>query len=484
VGHQFVVRGAEHSGLQQTLFDARWKLPWERSERCGTTGVFQLVVTSPVLSSDGAKVAYVETGTANGAILRILRWDADSSTDGIGGLPDQYLSAGSNWSACNPQPNSCLFGLPFSGNPAASESSPYYVYSNDTLYVGDDSGKLHKFVGIFAGTPSEVTTAPWPITLGATVLHSPVFDSGSGNIFVGDSNGNIFYVKDTGSSAGVCSTSSNGGQVPCIGTTNGASNGPTSDALGGSIDDAPIIDGSTGRVFFFNGTIPSGSTCSALGTNSAVVQTNTSLNDKVVLCIANDGTAGIITQMKSGAFDNAYLSSSAGNQTGKLYFCAKGQGDTDLPVLYRVGFNAVGKMNSALDAGSLTFVDSAGEGCSPITEVYNTATSTDWLFLSVGNHAMLGTCQVLNMGCVMSLNVTSGAFPAGITAGYPLPAGAAGPGNAGSSGIIVDNVANTATYPQASSIYFSFLSNSTAARLCNTATSVGCAVKLTQAALQ
>jgi membrane-associated protease RseP (regulator of RpoE activity) len=42
VGHQFVVRGAEHSGLQQTLFDARWKLPWERSERCGTTGVFQL----------------------------------------------------------------------------------------------------------------------------------------------------------------------------------------------------------------------------------------------------------------------------------------------------------------------------------------------------------------------------------------------------------------------------------------------------------
>ena len=53
----------------------------------------------------------------------------------------------------------------------------------------------------------------------------------------------------------------------------------------------------------------------------------------------------------------------------------------------------------------------------------------------------------------------------------------------GPSGIIVDNDANTTTYAQASSLYFSNQGNSTAGVPCGVTTGVGCAVKVTQAGL-
>ena len=53
----------------------------------------------------------------------------------------------------------------------------------------------------------------------------------------------------------------------------------------------------------------------------------------------------------------------------------------------------------------------------------------------------------------------------------------------GPSGIIVDNDASTASFAQASSLYFSNQGNSTAGVPCNAITGVGCAVKVTQAGL-
>jgi len=52
----------------------------------------------------------------------------------------------------------------------------------------------------------------------------------------------------------------------------------------------------------------------------------------------------------------------------------------------------------------------------------------------------------------------------------------------GTGGIIVDNVANTTTYPQASSIYFApIASNLTCG---DGTTNTGCAIKLTQSGLK
>jgi hypothetical protein len=85
------------------------------------------------------------------------------------------------------------------------------------------------------------------------------------------------------------------------------------------------------------------------------------------------------------------------------------------------------------------------------------------------------------------LDVTLTAWPPlAVNKGYPLPDGPSG-GNgvtAASSGIVVDNIAASATYQQASSIYFSFAGDAVTGAACNGATAVGCAVKLTQSGLQ
>ena len=107
----------------------------------------------------------------------------------------------------------------------------------------------------------EVTTGGWPVDVGPAnvAMSSPAFDSGSNNIFFGDALGDIKYVKETGSVTGVCSSSSNGGVEPCLGTVNGTASGPTFIALGGSIVDGPLVDTTTGTVFFFNGKANAGS---------------------------------------------------------------------------------------------------------------------------------------------------------------------------------------------------------------------------------
>ena len=75
----------------------------------------------------------------------------------------------------------------------------------------------------------------------------------------------------------------------------------------------------------------------------------------------------------------------------------------------------------------------------------------------------------------MSVNVTS--TPATLTIAHSI-AEIGGP-----SGIIVDGFADTTTYPQASSLYFSNQGNSTSGIPCSGTVGVGCAIKLTQAGL-
>src|SRR5260370_1108866 len=147
-------------------------------------------VSSVVLSVDGTKVAFVENVGTN-ATLRILKWNAgDGTATRFPVAPSNTLAAGMNWSTC--PAGSCMSSIAFSGGPATdTKSSPFYVYANnaDILYAGDNSGRVHKFTGVFFGTPAEAG-APWPITVDAgAVLTSPIYDSGSGNIFVGDSMG-------------------------------------------------------------------------------------------------------------------------------------------------------------------------------------------------------------------------------------------------------------------------------------------------------
>jgi hypothetical protein len=405
------------------------------------------IVTSVVLSLDGSKIALVETA-AGGATLRILKWKSGEGTAiNLPATPTTTLTAGQNWTAC-PAANSCLASMAFNNGAADTGSSPFCDYNADTIYVGDNNSALHKFTGVFTGTPTEVITGGWPITVNGTHnLTSPVFDSVSQNIFMGDDQGRLSYVREVGSLAGACAS----GSPPCLGTPN--------IALGGAIVDGPIVDTTAGRVFFFDGT--------DTANHGSVVQTDTALGNARTAIIGGITTG---SDIHSGAFDNAYL---GGNfTTGHMIVCGKDSAANNTPALHRIGFAASGLMNTASD-GSLTLATANGVECSPVTGLFNG--TTDRVFFSVQNDANQTTAGCLSgaQGCVMSLDLGGSWPPAAVTHGVSA--------RGGTSGIIVDNVGTGA---QQANIYFTFRTNSTAAVPCNGVSGIGCAVKLTQSALQ
>ena len=120
---------------------------------------------------------------------------------------------------------------------ADTDSAPFYDYGgSDTLYVGDDIGKMHKVSGAFNGTPILDTVSGWPVTASTQTpprLNSPVYDSVSGNIFVGDAGGYLHQFAVVG--PGTVHTS---GRLE-TNTVN--------------VFDSPIVDSTTELVYTFIG---------------------------------------------------------------------------------------------------------------------------------------------------------------------------------------------------------------------------------------
>ena len=97
------------------------------------------VLTSPVLSLDGTQLAFTQTaGTA--ASLVLIKWNA---FDGPGVQTPVTLTSTdpASYAACPTRPCMTTFAL----NANDTNSSVYYDYGNDSIWVGDDAGKLHQF---------------------------------------------------------------------------------------------------------------------------------------------------------------------------------------------------------------------------------------------------------------------------------------------------------------------------------------------------
>ena len=407
-------------------------------------------LTSPVLSLDGTKIAFVETGTT-GAILHVLKWKSGEGTASAPRTPTTSTSSSSTWTTCVGTTNSCMFNLQYTPN-ANTNSYPFYDYANDTAYIGDDNGVLWKVTGIFKGTPAPAT-GTWAsgVTVHpGSVLTGPVYDSVSRNIFVADASGRLSYVRDTGSTVGTCAA----GSPPCLGST-------TQDVSAGSaqpVVDPPIVDSTTGKVFAFDmgGSSPQ---------TAQVMQTDTALGNAVTATMLNGSSHN---HTHAGAFDNSYFNG-APFTNAHLYACGR-PANNYAPELFSIGFNSTGTMNSgAATAGPvLGGVGGNGQECSPLSEIYDTTTNTDWLFLGVTK-----TCggTIGASGCIYAFDITSG--PPAVAASVVAEPG-------GTSGMIVDNVSSSG---QAQSLYFSTLGAAT----CGTSGGgnvSGCAVKRTQSGLQ
>ena len=379
-----------YSGCTGTVPEVYWQYNTGYAQN-STTWDHSIASTSVVLSLDGSQVAFVETASGVASLV-ILKWASNSSLVQMDTSSNNVTAA--NYHACTAP---CMTRLTFSNSPSDSDSSPFYDYDADALYVGDDAGVLHKFTHIFGtGTPAEATGS-WPITVSSGVaLTGPVYDSntgssnGSGNIYVGDRVGNLWFVKETGSTVGACVALET---PPCLGQNSLAIGDGSTRPL-----DAPIVDSSSEHVYAFTGCEGSGVNCGDLNSFAEVVQSPVALGTGTV--VTDDlGASSRESNTYDGDFDNNYYSGDYTN--AHLYACGNLTGDNPR-TLYQLSFNSAGQLNSTVVTGPALSAASSS-ACSSITEIFNG--TTDRIFTSVANAAVPSGCS--GTGCVMSFVVTA-----------------------------------------------------------------------------
>jgi len=389
------------------------------------------IPASVSVSLDGTQLAYVEdlmTGGANFHVLTI-------GTTGNNGASATAAVAPSiqNGVTLNSTNNASDWSIPLTpdGIPADgvenSTTAPFIDYTTNAAYVTTytwsphGAGYIYKISPVFGGgTPAIVWAALVDCSSSGPpgAPSSPVYDSLTNDVFFTDTGSRIDYVNDTGASPTVTC-----GNVGTYDDT--AANPPVVDVINEKVYGAFNDNSANEYVTQISATDPTGS---SLGVT--VGGENTTYTGPYGVDFSND-------------YYNCDVSVSPCSGTPLLYAAGEDDTGTD-PVLYAVGFGPDLAINSP--ALSDTFLTTGAADASPVAEFYNATTSTDYLFVGVTNNCA-ATLSGGTGGCVMSLDITSGP-PTVNSSTTALPA-AGGP-----TGIVVDNDANTTTYPEASSIYY------------------------------
>jgi len=418
------------------------------------------ILTSVTPSLDGSQVAFVQT-SAGAASLVVLKWKAGTGTPSA---PDVLSSTpAAMYRGCTVP---CMTVIPFGNGANDTGSSVFTDYGGDTIYVGDDAGNLHKFTGVFSGTPTEAG-APWPVSVsaGGEGLSSPVLDPVSGNILVGD------YLV---SASPNCATAGCGFLYTVNAGTAKVTQSARLDYIFGLVE-GPVVDAAAGTVYAFVGA-DSGfqsvaSPCGVRVPCSGVFQLSTTF--AMDAAGTEETTGDGFEFMLPGTFDNAYFTSAnQASPTGNLYVVGNtGAADN---TLYQIPINS--NVMSAANTGPVLSVNfdngsmTAGMG---MIEIFSNA--HDYIFTSVLTWASpaavtAGCTSSLADGCVMGFDVTSGVISAATT-----PTGASTAAN-GASGIIVDNTVTAVA--GASNIYYTPLANQTCTLPMMQAG--GCAIQISQ----
>jgi hypothetical protein len=357
------------------------------------------VVTSVVLSLDGSQIAFIQTPPLPTiANLVLLKWKA-SISGATSTSPDPITAVpASQYPTCTAP---CMTTIALSGIANDTNSSPFYDYFDDALYVGDDNGSLHKFHPVFSsGVPVEVGGG-WPVSLALGLkLSSPVYDSGTQRVFVGSGFNGL-----------------SGGQLfSVIATTGGIFQTSAQLAKGNGIASGPIVDSTAGLVYVFVGTDTGGIACVNGGTTcSGVYQFSTnSISSGGRETPVSEGSAVAGFPIYIGSFDNSYYTSA--NATGSLYVCGQTGGKAYLfKIPIGFGFMSPVPISEGQFAG---LIAPGNVPCSPITEVFNPSLNsgvdsggpqgTDKIFLSAqGTDTVNGCERAGNGGCVWALPATS-----------------------------------------------------------------------------
>jgi hypothetical protein len=391
------------------------------------------VPTSPALSLNGTKVAFVESAAGNAAHFHVLAWKSGDGQDATNLQNTLLPKAITTFSTTSPAAGSGTATDLVLGTATDTISSPFVDYVRDLAYVGNDQGTLYRIKNVFC-TVACTTAAPsldtsWgsagAVTVGSgscagtakSTLTGPVLDFVTLNVFVGCADGKVYGFTSTGAPLAIAS----------ISVGDGSANG--------GIVESPIVDGVNGFIYSVAGT-------GASGTSAVLVQATTSLSGPCgggTLCVANVGNAGV-HNAHAPALNDSYYSS--GTSANWIIYMGGFSGLLNQLTLYGVAFNGARVMTAGTPTNALNiplpFV--SGE-YTPLAEFKNGA--TDWLFGGILQNPLA------NMG---SFNINT--FPTGVTNSTLQ--------GSGPSGIVVDNSSGSV---QASNIYFATQGTNTAVKL-------------------
>lgn len=349
------------------------------------TGTGPQILTSPAFSRDGTQVAFVQND-AIGASLVLLKWAA-SASESVGSpdtltpvLPSAYQGcAAPCMTTIALTTTGTVTGVPTSD----TTSSVFLDLSDDTAWVGDNLGLLHKFSPVFKGTPTEVlANFPAQINSPGAPLSSPVHDFGSGLVFVGDVSGFLYSVDST------AATVTQSGQLD----------------FGVGIVEGPVVDSTSGLVYVFASDGGAGN-CSLMTDCAGVYQLSTSFADGDIGAETFVGNSvalpGMPNPMYVGAFDSTYENSTA-PPTGNLYVCGNTGG---LPTLYQILIAAGGF--GTVNAGPVLSSTGTSPPCSPVTDIFTANVSegaSEFIFASTQASGTSTACA--SGGCIFNFNDT------------------------------------------------------------------------------
>lgn len=308
------------------------------------------VATSPVLSLDGTKIAFVESQGA-ASIFHVLTWKAGQGS--------------SVTAAVVPTTMTSLTYSSFS----TTTSAPWIDYSDDIAYVGDDNGTIYEISPVFKGTPALVRS----ITVSSGYRMSPpVLDREIGQLLVGSRNGDLYEIDTATGALSALIIGAHGGTNP-------------------GVLAAPIIDITNGTAFV---------TSSNDGTSAVIVQLDVSTLTQLEKARIGIGAhSKTVLSIGQPALNNNYYNNPS---TGTIYACGTGANDTT-PWLYTFGFSGV-DMNTT-PASSQQLLTSTAATCSNFTEFFNPniGGGTDFFFFGLTQDCF-GTGTD---GCVVALNSSS-----------------------------------------------------------------------------
>ena len=419
------------------------------------------VTTSPVLSSNGTMMAYIQ-GSGTAAYLIVLKMPSGGETSSAIRGPNSITSVSTGMDCTAPCATVTSLSDATSGD---TYSSPYYDYTNDAIYVGDNNGYLYKISPVFNSTNSHPPSA-LSVQLNSTSgdeIASPVLDAVSGCVFVGDTLGYLYSVN-----SGVAGT-------VCTSPTFSANT--TSAQLGGANDegifDGVLVDSSAQTVYAFVADSGGGTGNCASGSACVVQFTTTITAGGLPNGSGALGTGGTNYNLYAGTFDNVYFSSSSlSSPSGNLYVIGNVGATSGGAALYQVPIssNTLGTPVSAVTVNSshpgwatpvTEFCNNGGSACAVTTggscgtNVTCTTSGIDSVYFSVYYSSVGPLCLASSgNGCVLAYDVNSTTPTLTGTAEFVFPGTTETAGCWGTSAIIIDNNASTTTYAGASQVYF------------------------------